>query len=85
MPRANEKTTKIWLYTLKLPLMILAAVTAFSARYRYAVIAEHPDAFPPTPYYRHVEIAQLLAYVSVRLYFLASTLSLLCNAACFSR
>ena len=65
MPRANEENTKVWLFVLKLPLMILVSVAAFNAMYRYKDVAKHREAFPDTTFYNNAEFALYLTYITV--------------------
>jgi hypothetical protein len=64
MPKANEMTTQIWLYTLKILFIIPVGITAFESRRMYNAVKDTPQVQKP-PYDEHVLYAHLLTYVGV--------------------
>ncbi|KAF2738650.1 hypothetical protein EJ04DRAFT_41942 [Polyplosphaeria fusca] len=63
MPRAEEKTTLVWLLTLKILMIIPVAIAAFSAKNTYTSIRKHEELQQSPPYDKHVLLSQLLVYI----------------------
>ena len=65
MPRAEEKNTLVWLWTLKLVMIIPVAIAAFKARSMYNFVKRHEELQKSPPYDENVLISHLLIYVGV--------------------
>jgi hypothetical protein len=65
MPKADQKATQIWLYTMKILYIIPLGVAAFESRSVYNAVKDTPEVQKP-PYNEHILLAHLLTYVGVR-------------------
>ncbi|KAF2798360.1 hypothetical protein K505DRAFT_414386 [Melanomma pulvis-pyrius CBS 109.77] len=68
MPKADEGTTQVWLWTMKVIFIIPLGIAAFESRKVYNTVKGIPEILHP-PYNEHVLLAHLLTYIGTMTIF----------------